>query len=192
MNKISLVFKIISLLLLSFLLFSCNPLENDSNSASWIEIVSILGKDLDGKDGNTAFSDVSNNLPDTIKANLRANTLNPDPDGTSPYYDITLTGYKVTYTPTGSSTEVPSNFEGSLEILLPVGSTITVYLPIVQGSAKIEPPLAALVGNFPQDIRCKARIDFYGHDQVNHNVTKFGFIDVTFSDFPDPEPEPTP
>jgi len=99
MRKLTLSLKIVSILTLGLLLYSCNPIENDSDSSSFIVVESIMGKDLAGSDSTVAFSDVSSGLPDSVTATLRSAMLDPNPiNGVSQYSDIMLTRYVVTYT----------------------------------------------------------------------------------------------
>lgn len=168
------------------------PLENDSDSSSFIVVESIVGKDISGNDSTVVFSDVSNGLPDFATATLRAAMLDPNPiNGVSQYSDIMLTRYVVTYTRSdGASTEdseVPYHFEGSLSNLLPVGSSVSLPLMIVKETAKAQPPLAALEDT-TDILECTIRIDFYGHDLRNKNVTQKAFITIRFGDFPDVTP----
>ncbi|HUM78816.1 MAG TPA: hypothetical protein PK962_02450 [Candidatus Saccharicenans sp.] len=188
MSKITLSLKIVGILTLSLLLFSCNPIENDSDSSSFIVVESIMGKDISGNDSAVVFSDVNSGLPDFVTATLRSAMLDPDPiSGVSQYSDIMLTKYVVTYTRSdGSTTEgsaVPYHFESSLSTLLPVGSSVTLPLMIVTETAKNQAPLAALVGT-SDVLECTARIEFYGHDLRNKNVSQVASIQVRFLDFP--------
>ncbi|HNT01435.1 MAG TPA: hypothetical protein PKJ80_05325, partial [Candidatus Saccharicenans sp.] len=79
MSKLTLSFKIVGILTLSLLLFSCNPIENDSDSSSFIVVESIMGKDISGNDSAVVFSDVNSGLPDFVTATLRSAMLDPDP-----------------------------------------------------------------------------------------------------------------
>ncbi|MBC7361560.1 MAG: hypothetical protein H5U06_04665 [Candidatus Aminicenantes bacterium] len=189
--------KIAGIIILNFLLFSCNPLEKDYKSNSFIIIENIIGKDLQGNDSSVVFSDVvkvenGQNVfySDFVTVTLRAALLDPNPImGASQYNDIMLTRYVVTYTRSdGATTEgtaVPYHFEGSLSTLLPVGSTVSLPLMIVRDIAKSQPPLDALIGNPTGMLECTARIDFYGHDLRNREVTQVGYITVRFADYID-------
>ena len=188
MRKLTLSLKIVSILTLGLLLFSCNPIENDSDSSSFIVVESIMGKDISGNDSTVAFSDVSSGLPDSVTATLRSAMLDPNPiSGVSQYSDIMLTRYVVTFTrsdgATAEGSAVPYHFESSLSTLLPVGSSVTIPLMIVTDTAKSQAPLAALAGT-TDVLECTARIDFYGHDLRNKNVTQVASVQIRFLDFP--------
>jgi len=188
MSKLTLSFKIVSILTLALLLFSCNPIENDSDSSSFIVVESIMGKDISGNDSAVAFSDISNGLPDFVTATLRSAMLDPNPiNGASQYSDILLTKYVVTFTRSDGSTAegsaVPYHFEAALSTLLPVGSSVSIPLMIVTETAKSQAPLAALAGT-ADVLECTARLEFFGHDLRNKNVSQVASIQIRFLDFP--------
>ncbi|MGB9835568.1 MAG: hypothetical protein ACPLRX_02370 [Candidatus Saccharicenans sp.] len=186
--------KIVSLAALVILLISCNPLEKDYKSNSFIVIQSIIGKDNLGNDSTVVFSDVlTNNVAysDFVTVTLKAATLDPNPImGTSQYSDIMLTRCVITYLPADGSApqegvNVPAHYEVSLSQLLPVGTNVSFPLMIVRDVAKVNPPLSALAGDPTGLLECVARIDFYGHDLRNRDVTQVGFITVRFADYVD-------
>ncbi|MDY0231708.1 MAG: hypothetical protein RBR88_04420, partial [Candidatus Saccharicenans sp.] len=61
MKKITLSFKILTVFALSLMLFSCNPVEKETDSGSFLIIESITGKDNLGNDSSIVFSDVITN-----------------------------------------------------------------------------------------------------------------------------------
>ncbi len=146
----------IAVVLAAFLaLYSCNPVEDDSESASMLLVDSIMGVDADNNDANFLQSDVvmdSGSIrADSATATLRAETLDPDPIlGASPYNDIFVTRYLVSYSRTDGKSvpgvDVPYPFEGSMSAVVKAGSTIDVSFVIVREVAKMEPPLIELVG----------------------------------------------
>ncbi len=193
MKNITSGLKIISVLILSLALFSCNPVERDTNSGSFLIIENIIGKDNQGNDSSVVFSDVITNgvvYSDFVTLSVRAATLDPNPVmGVSQYSDVMITNYIVTYIrsdgATGEGTDVPYHFEGTLSTLVPVGSTVSIPLLIVRDVAKTQPPLSALVGNPTGMLECTARIELIGHDLRNRRVTQIGQISVRFADYID-------
>lgn len=193
MKNITSGLKIISVLILSLALFSCNPVERDTNSGSFLIIENIIGKDNQGNDSSVVFSDVITNgvvYSDFVTLSVRAATLDPNPVmGVSQYSDVMITNYIVTYIrsdgATGEGTDVPYHFEGTLSTLVPVGSTVSIPLLIVRDVAKTQPPLNALVGNPTGMLECTARIELIGHDLRNRRVTQIGQISVRFADYID-------
>ncbi|MDI6848990.1 MAG: hypothetical protein QME69_04265 [Candidatus Saccharicenans sp.] len=185
--------KIISVLILSLALFSCNPVEKGTNSGSFLIIENIVGKDNQGNDSSVVFSDVITNgvvYSDFVTLSVRAATLDPNPVmGVSQYSDVMITNYIVTYIrsdgATGEGTDVPYHFQGTLSTLVPVGSTVSIPLLIVRDVAKTQPPLSALVGNPTGMLECTARIELIGHDLRNRSVTQTGQISVRFADYID-------
>ncbi|MGB4703519.1 MAG: hypothetical protein WBI18_00375 [Candidatus Saccharicenans sp.] len=192
MKKITSGFKIIAIISLGLMLFSCNPVEKDSKSASMLIIENIVGKDDQGNDSTVVYSDVLRNgivYSDFVTITLRATTKDPNPVmGVSQYSDIMVTNYTVTYTrsdgATGEGTDVPYHFEGYLSTLVQVGSSVSIPLMIVRDIAKTQPPLSGLVGT-NNVLECKATIELIGHDLRNRKVTQKGEITVRFADFRD-------
>ncbi|MGB9764121.1 MAG: hypothetical protein ACPLZD_02035 [Candidatus Saccharicenans sp.] len=193
MKKMIFSLKIVGVIVLSLLLFSCNPQEKNYKSNSFIVIDNILGKDLGGNDSTVVFSDVvkvesNQNMfyPDFVTVTLHAALLDPNPIlGVSQYENIMLTRYVVSYTRNDEGTEVPAQFEGQLSTLLPVGTSVSLPLMIVRAEAKNQSPLNALIGNPDAVIEATARIDLYGHDLRNRDVTQTGYISIRFADYKD-------
>ena len=200
MKKAKSRLKILAVLPAILLLFSCNPLEDDSTSASMIIIESILGTDSTGAETHFLESDVVKNgeasgtptvYADTATASLKASFLDPAPIlGPSQYGDIQLTRYVVSYSRTDGKNrqgvDVPYSFEGTIPALLKTGSSTKVSFIVVRGVAKMEPPLVNLVENRAEGIlKVTAKIEFYGHDMTNHNVKATGYLDIHFANYAD-------
>ncbi|MDY0231192.1 MAG: hypothetical protein RBR88_01765, partial [Candidatus Saccharicenans sp.] len=174
------------------MLFSCNPVEKETDSGSFLIIESITGKDNLGNDSSIVFSDVITNgqvYSDFVTVTLQTATLDPNPImGVSQYSDIMLTNYVVTYIrsdgATVEGTDVPYHFEGTLSQLVPVGSSVSFPLIIVKDTAKNQAPLNTLVGT-TEVLECHATIEFIGHDLRNRGVRQTGQITVRFADFVD-------
>jgi hypothetical protein len=186
----------IAIILSAFLvLVSCNPVDNDSRSASLLLIDDIVGADADGGVANFLQSDVllgnGSVRADSITATIRAETLDPDPLlGASQYNDIVLTRYLVSFTRTDGRNvpgqDVPYPFEGSMSSVVKTGSTASVSLVLVREVAKLEPPLIGLVDLGAEVVlTCTAKIDFYGHDMVNRTVKATGYLTVYFANYAD-------
>ena len=185
----------IAVLLSAFLvLVSCNPVEDDSESASMLLVDNLLGRDTAGKAGNFLQSDVITKgsiFADTATATLRAVTVDPDPLlGTSPYNDIVLTRYIVSYSRTDGrnapGVDVPYPFEGSLSTVVKAGSQSTISFVIVREVAKIEPPLIGLADLGEEMVlACTAKVEFYGHDNVNKTVKATGYLTIYFANYAD-------
>src|SRR4030066_2056329 len=120
MNNMKKALRIAVILSAFLVLYSCNPVEDDSRSASMLLVDNILGTDAEGKSGNFLQSDVAPSAgsikADSATATLRAETLDSDPLlGTSPSNDIVVTRYLVSYTRTDGRNspgiDVPYPFE---------------------------------------------------------------------------------
>ncbi len=189
------------LVIIPFILtfFSCNPIENETKSASRLIVESITGTNLDDEDADFLHSDVlyqdpddpadTSIIADTASVTFRAELLDPN-SITGPSYlnNITVNRYVVTYSRTdGKNAEgidVPYSFEGSFTAQIVVDSTASVSFIIVREVAKNEPPLVDLVyGTEEGVIQTTARVDFYGHDQANRNVQATGYLTVFFANY---------
>jgi hypothetical protein len=176
------------------LLYSCNPVENDTRSASQLVVEAVTGTDSGGKTADFLQSDVVTNATiyaDVAGATLRAETLDPAPLlGNSQFNDILVTRYTVSYSRTdGRNTpgvDVPYPFEGSLSALVKVGSTTAISFVVVREVAKLEPPLIGLVdGGAELVLQVTAKIDFYGHDMADREVKATGYLAIFFANYAD-------
>ncbi len=177
------------------LLYSCNPIEDDSRSPSMLIIESIQGYDRDAKAASYLDSDVIkfNNTvtADVGSATVRAETLDPAPlMGTSSFNDILVTRYTVSYSRTDGKNvpgvDVPYPFEGSLSALVKVGSTTTFSFIVVRAVAKLEQPLIKLADSRAEGVlQVTAKIDFYGQDMTNNKVKATGYLTIYFANYVD-------
>ncbi len=181
-----------------FLLFSCNPLEDDSRSDSVLLVVSITGTDLEDNDVNYLQSDVVMIDIDTGNATVAADdakvmfsveSLDPEPWlGTSHYSDVFVTHYIVTYSRSdGKSQEgvdIPYSFDGSFSARVQIGSSAEVSFIVVRAVSKLEPPLINLTaGRGEGELKTTARIDFYGNDTLGNKVKATGYLTIFFANY---------
>ena len=180
-------------------LSACNPLEKETDSMSFLKILSLKGNDSEGQAGNFIDSDVLYEDPDTgagsifadvATVTLTASMLDPDPlMGVSPYADIELTGYTVTYVRSdGKNTpgvDVPYPIDGSLTGLVQIGSQGSFNFVIVREVAKNEPPLLDLLQatTRAEGLTVTAQVDIFGHDLAGAQVKAAGTISITFANF---------
>ena len=199
MKKATSFLRILVILPIILTFFTCNPIENETKSASRLIVLNLLGTNMDGDEANYLQSDVLYQDPDdptstTIYADAAIVTFQAellDPNSiTGPSYlnDITVTRYVVSFTRSdGKNTEgvdVPYTFEGSLSAQVAIGGTANVSFVVVREVAKNEPPLVDLVyGTEEGVLQTTARVDFYGHDQANRNVQATGYITVFFANY---------
>lgn len=180
------------------LLSGCNPVENASQSATLLKVVSLMGFDLKGSEQAYALSDVLTQDPttgaqswiaDPAKVTFSAQLLDPKSiNGASPYNDILITRYIVTFQradgKNAQGIDVPYSFEGSMSVLVPIGTATTATFILVREVAKQEPPLLNLKDANPGDgIYATAKVDFYGHDGANKLVKATGYLSVTFANY---------
>lgn len=198
MEKIQKIFYGLVLFTAILVLFSCNPLENNTESNTMLIFENLTGTDMEGNTVNFLESDVLTIDPDsgaqliysdTARATLKATLLDPQPiNPASEYSNIQLTRYTVSYFRSdGKNTEgvdVPYSFEGYLSTRLTVGFSTDISFIIVRAVAKIEPPLLLLADGYSHGIlTITARVDFYGHDLRDNTVTATGYLTIYFANF---------
>jgi hypothetical protein len=200
MKRIKTTLYLGTIFIVTFFLFSCNPLENDSLSNTLLVINSIQGSDVDGNPSDYSQSDVvkvdqttgaSYVTSDAATVSFSAEMLNQDEDAqSSVFHDIIITRYIVTYSRSdGRNTpgvDVPYPFEGYLSTRVEVGTTTAVAFVVVREAAKLEPPLIDLQdGGLGTVIQVTATIDFYGHDLANKTVKATGYLTIFFANYND-------
>lgn len=200
MEKAKNSLKIMAILSAVLLLFSCNPLENETESASLLVVQDVTGTDIDGGTVNYLQSDVQNIdsttgqpyiTADPAKATLKVSLLNPDPTlQSSQYNSVTINRYVVSYSRSdGHNTpgvDIPYSHEGSLSVQIDAGSTALIAFIIVREVAKLEPPLINLVeGGEEGVLQVTAKVDFYGQDMVNNKVKATGYLNIYFANYTD-------
>ena len=198
--------KILVIVSAVFLLFSCNPIENDSRSDSVLLVVRITGTDIEDNEADFLQSDVIVTDPETgggtvaadaATVTFTAQPLDPEPWlGTSQYFDLFVTHYVVSYSRSdGKSQEgidIPYSFDGSLSARVQVDTQTDVNFVIVRAVSKLEPPLVNLAtGRGEGELKVTARIDFYGHDTMGNNVKATGYLSIFFANYITQEEEPT-
>jgi hypothetical protein len=198
MKRTTISLKIMAILPLAFALIACNPIENETTSASMLIVNTIVGESLDGDVGNYLESDVlyededkgiTTIYADPAIATLTASLLDQDSiTGPSHLNSITVERYRVSYSRSdGRATEgvdVPYAHEGMVTVLLNVGTTSDVTFTIVRAAAKAEPPLVDLSeGRDNGILTCLAKVEFFGKDQVGRAVKATGYLTIHFANY---------
>lgn len=198
MKKTAIIYKITVVLFLAACFFSCNPIENDTRSASVLVVESLKGLDMDDNEVNYVQSDVlyedleagtSTIYADIASASLSARTLDPSPvAGSSQYMDIILNRYVVSYARSDGNNsqgvDVPYSFEGHLSETITIGTAKEFSFVIVREVAKMEPPLVGLrEGRDKGVLEVTAKVEFYGHDMAERSVTATGYISIFFANY---------
>jgi hypothetical protein len=204
MRKMKNWLKILVIVPAIFLLFSCNPVEDDSRSTSILLVVRVTGLDIEENEVDFLQSDVAVVNPDTGTTTVAADaavvtftaqTLDPAPWlGTSVYNDITVTSYAVTYSRSDGKNQegvdIPYSFEGSLTAHVQIDQTTDVNFVIVRAVSKLEPPLLNLAsGRGEGELKTTARIDFWGHDTLGNTVKATGYLTIFFANYVTQEEE---
>jgi len=198
MSKIKTILTIMVIVPVVFLLCSCNPVVDETRSASRLILENITGYNMDEQIANYLESDVLYVDPTTQIGTIRADAASVsfsaellDPlsiNGPSSYNDITITRYIVSYFRSdGKNVEgvdIPYSFEGHLSTNVSIGSSVDLTFTIVRAIAKDEPPLVNLqMGRGDGVLTATAKVDFYGHDQANRNVTATGYLTIHFANY---------
>ncbi len=171
---------------------ACNPIENDTGSASLLTVLNIEGTTVNGDTVNYLQSDVLQGgmiISDVAAATIRNTMLDPNPiGGTSQYNDVILTRYIVSYTqPNGANqpgVDVPYSFEGALSTTVQINSESTFTFVVVRDVAKAEPPLVQLDDGIDV-LQTTAKIEFFGHDIANREVKATGYLTIYFANYAD-------
>ncbi len=198
MKKTAIIAKLTVILVLAACFFSCNPIENDTRSATVLVVESLQGTDMDDNEANYVQSDVlfedieagtSTIYADIATAALSSRALDPSPvAGTSQYMDVTITRYVVSYARSdGNNTQgvdVPYSFEGYLSETIPIGTTKEFSFVIVREVAKMEQPLVRLrEGRDKGVLEVTAKVEFFGHDMAERSVKATGYISIFFANY---------
>jgi hypothetical protein len=198
MRKMKNVLRILVIVPVFFLLFSCNPLEDDSKSDSMLIVVSIVGTDVEENEVNFLQSDVvkinvdsgeATVAADSAKVTFSAKMLDPAPAlGSSHYSNITVDRYVVSYVRSDGKNlqgvDVPYSFEGSMSAYVELDSQIEAAFVVVRAVAKLEPPLINMrEGRGDGELHTTAKIDFYGRDNLGNKVKAIGYLSVFFANY---------
>ena len=197
MKKIKTLLTILTILPFILLSISCNPLSDDTRSASMLIVENIMGTDMEENEVNFLQSDVIFQEPDEVGTiiadsavvSFRGQLLDPASlTGPSHYNDITVTRYVVSYIRAdGRNTEgvdVPYSFEGNMSVVVAMDSTESATFVIVREVAKLEPPLIGLQEwRDAGVINCTAKVDFYGQDQVGNTIKATGYLTIYFANY---------
>lgn len=203
MKKAHFGFVILVSLTMAILLTSCNPVENETTSASLLIVLDISGTDVDGNSVNFLQSDVLHTdsgsgaktiIADIATATMTAELVNPlSATGPSPYNAVTVERYVVSFMRAdGKSTEgvdVPYSFEGYLSVVVDVGNAVGIPFVIVREVAKAEPPLIGLAeGRDVGVLEVQAKVEFFGKDLTNREVKATGYLTIFFANYDEPPP----
>lgn len=198
------VLKLLVIVPILFLLFSCNPLEDDSKSDSLLVVLKIVSTDIEESEANFLESDVVEIgdqgeaivSDDAAIVTFTAKTLDPAPLlGTSHYNNIYVERYVVSYSRSDGKNQegvdVPYSFDGAMSALVELDSQVDVSFIVVRAVAKLEPPLIDLRdGRGEGQLKVTAKIDFYGKDTIGNRVKATGYLSIFFANYADKKEEP--
>jgi hypothetical protein len=188
--------KIFGLIIVALAMAACNALENQSTSATRLQIVSLTGNDLKGTAGSArVYSDVLTNgsiFDDPGVADIKALPLDPllATTAITPYFDVLIDQMDVEFKrPDGRNMEgvdVPYRFTQPMSMLVPINTDMKIPFVLIRHMAKEQAPLLALRANNSQVLQLVAFITIHGKDLGGHRVAPvIGPISVWCSNFAD-------
>jgi hypothetical protein len=190
--------KLFILVIAALAMASCNATENQSTSGSMLQIVSLTGTDLLGKEGSTTvFSDVVTNgsvINDNGVAELRALPIDPflSVKEITPYMDVLIDQIDVEFKRAdGRNTEgvdVPYRFSQPVSMRAQINLATKIPFVLIRHVAKMEAPLLALreVPSAEFVLQLIAVVTIHGKDLGGHRVAPVtGYISVWCANFAD-------
>ena len=196
MKAMTQVMKLLGLAVLAIGLTACNPMENESESASRLVVERMQGTNVEDQVSDYIQSDVIvvKSGAETIVADIGFATMScrllapASTMGASTWNDIAVTRYVVSYSRTdGRNTpglDVPYPFEGNLSAVFKVGFSQEIAFVIVREVAKEEAPLIGLRTFGAEGVlQVTAKVEFYGHDMANKAVKATGYIPIFFANY---------
>jgi hypothetical protein len=174
--------KILLLSIAALFLASCNTIENESTSASMLQIASVTGNDLDGTPGSTTiFSDVLTNnslINDNGVAEINALPIDPliDSKSITPYMDVLVDQIDVAFKRTDGrnveGVDVAYHFNQPMSMLVTINGSASIPFILIRHVAKQEPPLLALREWTSQGkiLQLVATVTIHGKDLGGHRV----------------------
>ena len=190
--------KIIGLIIAALVMAACNAVENDSTSGTMLEIVSLTGKDLEGKEGSTTvFSDVITNssiINDNGVAEVQAAPLDPliSESAITAYMNVMVDQIDVEFRRTDGrnveGVDVPYHFTQPVSMLVSFTETVKIPFVLIRHVAKMEAPLLALreVPSRDYILQLVAVVTIHGKDLGGHRVAPVtGYITVWCGNFAD-------
>jgi hypothetical protein len=187
--------KIFTLIIVALAMTACNTLENQSTSATRLQIVSLTGNDLQGKTGSTTvFSDVITNgsiINDSGVADILALTLDPmiEANQITPYMDVLIDQIDVEFRRTDGrnveGVDVPYRFTQPMSITVPITKNAEIPFILIRHMAKQEAPLLRLRDN-SEVLELVAVVTIHGKDLGGHRVAPVtGYVTVWCANFAD-------
>ncbi len=193
MKRAKSVLKILAILPCVLLLFSCQIREEHSSN-SILLVTEVMGHTDTGDTADFLQSDVFENPPGTIVADIASATLEaklkaPESIGAGPTYQnrIFIHTYEVRYIYVDSlnmpTTSVPATFQGRLSVGIDIDSSASIEFVIVREQAKAESPLSDIIPG--RILQVVAQVTFYGEDIAGNPVQATGYLTIYFAEYTD-------
>jgi len=142
MKKLLLTVAIVSMSIISVWMCGCGDAGGSAKTEPPVRLIvdftnPFLESDVFEDDTNTYLSEAQ-------PVNFRVYSVAPEPEDTSTYMDVIVTGYEVKYTRTDTGTEVPKTYVANCSIYCALDSTVEEDLMILRADQKMMPPLSYL------------------------------------------------
>lgn len=194
--------KVVTVIIFILLFISCNVLENVTTSATKILLISLTGKDAQGKAGSSIiFSDVVDDtkgiLNDNATAEIQAVCINPTACGEeSSYYQTAIIDQiDVKFTRINSNNEegvdVPYSFSQQIHETISIGGQVGISFVIISHTAKMHHPLISLreLGQ-GKILQLMAKVTIHGKDVAGNRLEPaVGYVTIYCANFGDPVEE---
>ena len=109
--------------------------------------------------------------PDTFWLTIKSNYKSQNTDLVTPYADVILQEYRVSYYRPDGKTSVPAPFMVQFQGTVPAGGSYAFEALVMRSDAKLRSPLKELVfGSGEGYILFNAVMDFYGEDLMGNKV----------------------
>ena len=119
----------------------------------------------------------------TIRSEYKNPTYRTNPPST-PYADVILQEYRVTYYRVDGNPDVPEPFTMQLSGIVPAGGEFDMNLLLLRSDAKLQSPLKELAfGGGEGEIHLQALIEFFGEDLMGNHVSTNMVVIISASDF---------
>jgi hypothetical protein len=173
--------KFMVLIIVALVMTGCMAKEDDSTSATMLQIESIT--DQDGE--LPVFSSVAIDVNDNCTLSIKALPIDPMLEDETAYYNVLIDQIDVQFKRTDGrnveGVDVPYSFTQPLSYLVPLNGTAEIPFMLIRHVAKLETPLLAL-REFPNQakvLQLVGVVTAHGKDLGGHRVAPVtGYVSV--------------
>jgi hypothetical protein len=171
-----------------------------------LSVIQFVGKDQAGTNTtNLLWSDVYHDagtpgdvtddtiVEDAVSVTIENRPRDPTLTSSSVFTDFRFTRYRVEFKRTDGGTEVPTPFDGTMNLYVPSGQQVSIPIVLVRADQKVQKPLSHLQRFSPTggvepgtglfEIHTTATVIFYGETVANQQSCTSGSLTVNFTDW---------